>query len=119
MIAETVFLFFNLLIFLPYYFLGEKLRLESLSARLIFAALLGLTQIILTELLLGIGEVLYRPALLGLNGAIAIGILLYLRNKISFAQVLRADLKNVRHSAGEIFAWENRILVGLTLFVLI
>ncbi len=69
--------FISFVIFLSYYILTVKFKINRLSERLMYAGLFSCAQIIATQLYLGIAGLLYPPLLAAVNLTIAVAVILY------------------------------------------
>ena len=112
-------LFITAFIFLAYYFLLIKLKLDCPHQKIILAGLLSCNQIILTQLLVGVVGLLYLPVVIFLNIGVSTVITIYSRVfQKEIRPVLQEEYQNIvigiknSLSLGSIFLL---VLIGLTL----
>jgi len=116
----TILLILTAFIFLSYYLLFIRLKIDSSHQKIILAGLWGLGQIILTQLFLGITKLLYLPALIFLN--IGIALVLVVCSCIFKGNILITVQQEFRKIAGGIrnaVSFENVFLLILFGFVFI
>ena len=116
----TILLILTALIFLSYYLLFIRLKIDSTHQKIILAGLGGFGQIILTQLFLGVIGLLYLPALIFLNGGVTAIILLcsgiFEKN---IRKIVQLECYKIAGGLRNVFSLENVLLLILLGFVFI
>ena len=116
----TILLILTTFIFLSYYLLFIRLKVDSTHQKIILAGLGGFGQIILTQLFLGVIGLLYLPFLIFLNIAIILIIVLSSRVfKKNVRLTLQLEYQKIVGGVRNAVTFENVFLLVLFGFVFI